>query len=89
MYLLDCPNNLILVGQLFEKNYDVHFSCDGCLVQDQVLGKILAKGPEVGKPFPQQFSIPSSLSLVCMAQTFVPSKLCSSVLYVKFWFVRQ
>jgi hypothetical protein len=27
-------NNLILVGQLVEKNCDVNFSRDGCLVQD-------------------------------------------------------
>ncbi|KAA8542248.1 hypothetical protein F0562_023616 [Nyssa sinensis] len=59
-------NNLISVGQLVEKNCDVHFSRDGCLVQDQVLGKILAKGPKVGRLFPLQFSIPSSLSLACM-----------------------
>jgi hypothetical protein len=31
-----------------------------------VSGKILAKGPKVGKLFPRQFSIPSSLSLACM-----------------------
>jgi hypothetical protein len=34
--------NLIPAGQLVEKNYDVHFSRDGCLVQDQVSGNILA-----------------------------------------------
>jgi len=31
-----------------------------------VLRKILAKGPKVGRLFPLQFSIPSSLSLACM-----------------------
>jgi len=31
-----------------------------------VLGKILAKGPKVGRLFPLQFSIPRSLSLACM-----------------------
>jgi hypothetical protein len=45
-------NSLISVGQLVEKNCDVHFSRDGCLVQDQVLGKIFAKGPKVGTLFP-------------------------------------
>ncbi|KAJ0014387.1 hypothetical protein Pint_21634 [Pistacia integerrima] len=39
--------SLISVGQLVDNNYDVHFSRDGCLVQDQVSGKILAKGPKV------------------------------------------
>jgi hypothetical protein len=59
-------NNLISVGQLVEKNYDVHFSRDGCLVQDQVSGKILAKGPKVGRLFPLHFSIPSCLFLACV-----------------------
>jgi hypothetical protein len=59
-------NNLLLVGQLVKENYDVHFSCDGCLVQDQVSGKILVKGPKVGRLFPLQFSIPGSLSLTCI-----------------------
>jgi len=59
-------NNLISIGQLVEENCDVHFSRDGCLVQDQVSGKILAKGPKVGRLFPLQFSIPRSLSLACM-----------------------
>jgi len=48
-------NNLILVGQLVEKNCDVHFSRNGCLVQDQVSRKILAKGPKVGRLFPCNF----------------------------------
>jgi hypothetical protein len=55
-----------LVGQLVEKNCDPHFSRDGCLVQDQVSGKILAKGPKVGRLFPLQFSVPSCLSVACM-----------------------
>jgi hypothetical protein len=59
-------NNLISVGQLVEKNCDVHFSRDGCLVQDQVSGKILAKEPKVGRLFPLHFSIPRNLSLACM-----------------------
>jgi hypothetical protein len=59
-------NSLISIGQLVENNYDVHFSHDGCLVQDQVSGKILAKGPKVGRLFPLHFSIPSCLSLACV-----------------------
>jgi hypothetical protein len=61
MYLLD-----FLIVLLVEKKCDVHFSCDGCLVQDQVSGKILAKGPKVGRLFPLHFSIPICLSLACM-----------------------
>jgi hypothetical protein len=53
-------NNLISVGQLVKKNCDVHFSRDGCLMQNQVSGKILAKGPKVGILFLLLFSIPSS-----------------------------
>jgi hypothetical protein len=70
----ELSNNLILVGQLVEKNCDVHFSRDGCLVQDQVPEKILSKGPKVGRLFPLQFSIPSSLSLACMTVN-TPSKV--------------
>jgi hypothetical protein len=58
--------SLISVGQLVDNNYDVHFSRDGCLVLDQVSGKILMKGPKVGRLFPLHFSIPSCLSLACM-----------------------
>lgn len=58
--------NLISVGQLVDNNYDVHFSRDGVLVQDQVSRKILAKGPKIGRLFPLHFSIPSCLSLACI-----------------------
>jgi len=54
-------NNLISIGQLVEKNCDVHFSRDGCIVQDQVSRKILAKAPKVGRLFPLLF-----LSLGCI-----------------------
>ena len=40
--------SLISVGQLVDDNYNVYFSCNGCLVQDQVSGRIIAKGPKVG-----------------------------------------
>ena len=39
--------SLISVKQLVDNNCDVHFSRDGCLVQDQVSGKRLAKRPKV------------------------------------------
>ncbi|KAJ0046336.1 hypothetical protein Pint_05309 [Pistacia integerrima] len=59
--------SLISVGQLVDNNCDVHFSRDGCLVQDQVSGKILAKGPKVGRLFPMQFSILAVISFACNA----------------------
>ena len=40
--------NLIFVGQLVDNNYVVNFFGDGCVVQDQVTGKPIAKGPKVG-----------------------------------------
>ncbi|KAG6503732.1 hypothetical protein ZIOFF_036056 [Zingiber officinale] len=57
--------SLISVGQLVDNDYDVQFSCDGCVVQDQVLGKILAKGPKVGHLFPLHLFIPNFVSLAC------------------------
>ena len=56
---------LISVGQLVDNNCGVHFSRDGCLVQDQVSGKILAKGLKVGRLFPLHFSIPVVISFAC------------------------
>jgi hypothetical protein len=71
-------NNLLSVGQLVEENYDVHFSRDGCLLQDQVSGTILTKGPKVGRLFPLHFSIPRSLSLACITVNN-PSEVLISV----------
>ena len=56
-------SNLISVGQLVDNDYQVQFSQSSCLVQDQHSGKIIAKGPKVGRLFPIHFSLPSSLSL--------------------------
>lgn len=39
-----------------DSNCDVHFSRGGCLVQDQMLGMVIAKRPKVGRLFPSQFS---------------------------------
>ena len=52
---LELSTSLISVGQLVDDNCDVHFSRDGCLVQDQVSGKIIAKRPKVGRLFPLHF----------------------------------
>ena len=57
-------SNLLSVGQLVDKNYDVNFSRDGCLVQEQVSGRVIAKGPKVGRLFPLQF-ISNHISLAC------------------------
>ncbi|KAL6332044.1 hypothetical protein AAG906_020403 [Vitis piasezkii] len=63
--------NLILVGQLVDNNCNVNFSSSGCVVQDQVSGKMIAKGPKVGQLFPLHVShstiIPSFplLSFAC------------------------
>ncbi|RDX97523.1 hypothetical protein CR513_19704, partial [Mucuna pruriens] len=55
-----------LVGQLVDNNCNVNFSPIGCFVQDQVLwGKVIAKGPKVGKLFPFQFHSPSFSSFAC------------------------
>ena len=53
-------SNLIYVGQLVDDNCEIHFDRNGCCVQDQTSGRVIAKGPKVGRLFPIQFSIPSS-----------------------------
>ena len=53
---LDLSTNLIFVGQLVDNNCNINFSCSGCVVQDQVSGKIIAKGPKVGRLFPLHVS---------------------------------
>ena len=55
----DCTNNLISVGQLVDNDCKVEFSKSGCLVQDQHSGKMIRKGPEVGRPFPLYSSLSS------------------------------
>ena len=49
---LNLSTNLISIGQLVDNNCNVNFSCFGCVVQDQVLEKMIAKGPKVGWLFP-------------------------------------
>ncbi|RVX03762.1 Germanicol synthase [Vitis vinifera] len=44
----DLSTNLLSVGQLVDNNCNVNFSRFGCVVQDQMFGKIIAKGPKVG-----------------------------------------
>ena len=61
----ELSTSLISVGQLGDNNYDVRFSRDGYIVQDQVLRKILVKGPKVGRLFPLHFSISNFVVLAC------------------------
>ena len=63
----ELSTNLISVRQLVDDNCDVHFSHGGCIVQDQVSGMVIAKGPKVGRLFPLYFSIPNVASFACMA----------------------
>ena len=60
---LELSTSLISVGQLVDNNYDVRFSRDVCIVQDQVSRKILAKGPKVGRLSPLHFSISNFVAL--------------------------
>lgn len=60
-------SNLISVGQLVDNNCNVNFSQTGYFVQDQVSGKVIVKGPKVGRLFPLQFTSPSFSSFSCTA----------------------
>ena len=54
-----CPtltSNLLSVGQLVENNCNISFSSSGCVVQDQMSGKEIARGPKCGRLFPLDFS---------------------------------
>ncbi|KAL3523634.1 hypothetical protein ACH5RR_016468 [Cinchona calisaya] len=63
-------NNLISIGQLVDDNYKVEFSKSGCIVQDQQSGKMIARGPKVGRLFPLPFPMSPCFSL--------PSITCNS-----------
>ncbi|KAJ9687070.1 hypothetical protein PVL29_015789 [Vitis rotundifolia] len=56
----DVSTNLLSVGQLVDNNCNVNFSRSSCVVQDQVFGKMIAKGPKVGRLFPLHVS-PSTI----------------------------
>ena len=49
--------NLLSVGQWIDDNCNVSFSRSGCVVQDQVSGKVITTGPKCGRLFP--FLVPS------------------------------
>ena len=59
-------SNLLSIGQLVDDNCNVNFSRDGCLVQEQVSGKVVAKGPKVGRLFHFSLFPISYLLLVTM-----------------------
>lgn len=73
--------NLLSVGQLVDNNCNVNFSRSGCVVQDQVSGKMIAKGPKVGRLFPLDVSPSPSiprfllLSFACNAVN-LENKMC-------------
>ena len=50
-----------------DNNCNVNFSQTGYFVQDQVSGKVIVKGPKVGRLFPLQFTSPSFSSFSCTA----------------------
>ncbi|KAH9667053.1 hypothetical protein KPL70_020885 [Citrus sinensis] len=55
--------NLVSVGQLVDNNCKVEFSKSGCVVQDQQSGKMIARGPKIGRLFPLQFAESPCFSL--------------------------
>ena len=51
-YSPQLSSKLLFVGQLIDNNCMVSFSQFGCVVQDQVLGKVLVGGPKCRRLFP-------------------------------------
>ena len=49
---------MLSVGQLVDNNCAVNFSSNGCVVQDQVTGEPITKGPKVGRLFPLFLPVP-------------------------------
>nr|CAN63642.1 hypothetical protein VITISV_038695 [Vitis vinifera] len=76
--------NLISVGQLVDNNCAVNFSGNGCVVQDQVTGEPIAKGPKVGRLFPLFLPVPnfsplsSIKSFACHPNTQILSHVLNS-----------
>jgi hypothetical protein len=54
--------NLAFVGQFVDNNCDVYSSKHGCIVQDQMLGQLIAKGPKHKRLFFLQFHVPRTLA---------------------------
>jgi len=68
---LGLTTNLISIGQLVDNNCHVEFSHSGCLVQDQRSGKMIAKGPKVGRLFPLHLPLSSIHSLPFISCNFL------------------
>lgn len=66
----ELTTNLISVGQLVDNNCKVEFSESGCLVQDQQSGKMIIKGPKVGRLFLLQFPLNPCSSLPFLTCNF-------------------
>ncbi|KAF8369556.1 hypothetical protein HHK36_032419 [Tetracentron sinense] len=62
--------NLISVGQLVDNDCDVSFSRSGCIVKDQVSGKIIVTGPKCGRLFPLR--LPTSPRCSSIFSLFCP-----------------
>jgi hypothetical protein len=61
----DLNTNLVSIGQLVEDDCKVIFSNSDCIVQDQQSGRMIARGPKVGRLFPLQFPLSSVPFITC------------------------
>jgi hypothetical protein len=62
---LGLTTNLVFVSQLVENDCKLEFSKSSCVVQNQQLGRMIAKRPKMGRLFPLQFPLsPFSLPFV-------------------------
>ena len=64
--------NLASIGQFVDNNCKVKFSNQGCIVQNQMTGQVIAKESKHGRLFLLQLAIPRTLnfpilSLFCTA----------------------
>ena len=62
--------NLAFVGQFVDNNCDVYFSKHGCIVQDQMSGQLIAKGPKHKHLFFLQFHVPHTLAISSVLSLF-------------------
>lgn len=62
--------NLFSVDQLVDNNCTVSFSSSGCLVQDQVSGRTIMRGPKDGRLFPILPKHVPFFPIVCNYATF-------------------
>lgn len=60
------------------QHYDVHLTPGGCVVQDQMSGQLIVKGPKHGCSFYLQLSISQSLPFFSVLS--LPPKVLSNML---------